>query len=413
MQNPFHNYLAVVQEAGTHLNLSDTIVARLSQPNHVIQKELKVRMDNGAEKKWNAYRVQFNNARGPYKGGVRFHPDANLDEMQALAALMSIKCAVVGIPFGGAKGGVQCNPKELSATEIERLSRAWMHEMAAYVGSDRDIPAPDVYTNPQIMAFMLDEYESMTHRNEPAVITGKPVELGGSAGRDTATAQGAVYVLEYLLKKFSFPRIGARVAVQGFGNAGYTIAWLLHDAGFKIVAVSDSQGGVYAKSGLDPRAVMRVKEAAGTVNAYTFGDTRPISQEELLTCACDILVPAALDDQITAQNADALQAQVILELANNPTSHDANETLNNKGVRIIPDVLVNAGGVTVSYFEWVQNRQQYYWTADEVGKKLKTVMERATEEVWNLAQEKKLSLRTAAFVSGIAKIAETMKLRGT
>lgn len=424
MNTPFHNYLANLKEATALLGYDGKEYAALAEPHRVIEEDITVNKDDGTAITLPAYRVQFNNARGPYKGGIRFHPAADLDEVKALAAGMAIKTAVVNIPLGGGKGGVTVNPKELSKTEVERVARAWARAFAPHIGVDRDIPAPDVYTTPEIMAYMLDEYEATVGRSEPGMITGKPLELGGSRGRDRATAQGGVHVLERLRETLGKPREELRVAVQGFGNAGYHAAHLLHELGYRIVAVSDSQGGLYGPDGLDPQQIHRIKEEKGHVRGlYCEGtvcdaqklsadNVRVITNDEILTCDCDVLIPAALDNQIREDNAGDIRAKIVLELANGPTTPAADAILEKNGVTVVPDVLANAGGVTVSYFEWVQNRQQYYWSEEEVVERLRPIMERAFEETWKMAQNKDISLRKAAFALAVERLVGAMRLRG-
>ena len=421
---PFDNYLTNLHKAAKILKLSENEIHSLSQPMNSIEAPLVIKRDDGSTVSLPAYRIQFNNARGPFKGGIRFHPAADIDEVKALAALMAIKCAVVNIPLGGAKGGVQVDPKKLSSTEIEKISRAWATLMADHIGPDQDIPAPDVYTTPQIMAYILDEYEKIKGKSCPGVITGKPLELGGSRGRDTATAQGGVYVLDELVQMKGWVRKDLRVAVQGFGNAGYYVANILHSLGYKIVAVSDSKGGLYSEIGLNPQILYNAKMEKGSVhNLYCDESvcdekklendkTKVITNEQLLECDCDILIPAALDNQIREDNAGKVKAKVILELANGPTTPEADVILNKNNVIVIPDVLANAGGVTVSYFEWVQNRMQYYWTKEEVFSKLKPIMVDSFNDVWRFSTENKISLRDAAFILAVQRINKAAKLRG-
>ncbi len=408
MKNPFTSYLERLATAASTLSLPESIHASLQKPNTVVQKEIELTRDDGSKEMLAAYRVQFNNARGPYKGGIRFHPGADIDEVSALAAAMAVKCAVVGIPFGGGKGGVQFDPKKYSASEIERISRAFVRSMGDAIGVDKDIPAPDVYTTPTIMGYMLDEFEVMHGRSEPGVITGKPLPLGGSVGRDTATAQGAVHVLEEIVTARGLDRTKLKVAVQGFGNAGYHAARILHGLGYIIVGLSDSKGAIFSPSGLDPIAVEATKRETGTL----VGGDSTGTNDDLLVCDCDILIPAALDGQLTAENAENVKASMVLEIANGPTTPDADRVFAQKSITVIPDVLVNAGGVTVSYFEWVQNRQGFYWTETEVAEKLKLIMTNATHAVLEMAQEKKATLRDAAFLIGIRRIADALSARG-
>lgn len=422
--NPFESYLTRLNHAGKTLGLSKTLIKALEKPNNIVERNIKIARDNGKRETLRAYRVQFNNARGPYKGGIRFHPGANLNEVKALSAAMAIKCAVVNIPLGGGKGGVQLNPKEYSRAEIERISRAFARAMADFIGVDKDIPAPDVYTTAEIMGYMLDEYEKIKGRSEPGMITGKPLALGGSLGRDTATAQGGVYVLLDMLKASGLKTKGLRVAVQGFGNAGFHAARILHSQGFTIVGLSDSRGAIFRKSGLDPLHVQKAKHEHDTITGlYCKGgvcDDKRMKKdgakvgtnEDLLEIDCDILIPAALDNQLTKENAPRVKAKLIMELANGPTTPEADAIFEKRGIKVIPDVLANSGGVAVSYFEWIQNREGYYWTESEVFQKLKPLMESASQAVWRMAKEKDSSLRDSAFLLGVARIAEALRARG-
>lgn len=408
----FENYLTLLEHAAEALKLERSTVAALSTPQNVFSKHVPVTLANGKEQTFEMYRVQFNNARGAYKGGIRFHPHTDLEEVKALAALMAIKCAVVNIPFGGGKGGITVDPRTLSEKDLELLSRAYMSSLADIVGPDQDIPAPDVNTTGQIMAWMMDEYEKITKKTAPAVITGKPLALGGSKGRDIATSLGGVYVLQELLASQKKDGKGMTVAIEGFGNAGMNVAKLLHDRGFKIVAVADSKGAIYSESGLDPYEVDIIKEQEGTVTALKNAETKQLSHKELFTLPVDILIPAALEKQITEENADHIKASIVLELANGPTTPEADTILDKKGIIVIPDVLANAGGVTVSYFEWVQNRMGYYWEKDEVFEKLEKIMKSAFGDVNGMSNEKGVSLRKGAFLLGIQRIVDAMKMRG-
>lgn len=411
---PFEQIQSHITRGAQGVGITDNELKVLLTPDRVIEKTLVVETEKGKEE-FPAFRVQFNNARGPYKGGIRFHPKADEDEVQALSAAMAIKCAVVNIPLGGAKGGVTFNPKDYSKTDIEKIARAYAREFAPHLGVDRDIPAPDVYTTPQIMAVMLDEYEKATGKNEPGMITGKPIALGGSLGRDTATAQGGVYVLSEYVRLNNLVPHNVSVAIQGFGNAGATMAFLLHKLGYKIVALGDSKGTVYGKEGLDPEAVAEVKEKTGSVVDQEFianNNLEVLSPEAILSLPVDILIPAALDNQIRTDNVGEVKAKAILELANNPTTPEADDALFSRGVHVIPDVLANAGGVTVSYFEWVQNRQQFYWTETEVDDRLKKIMMHSFEEVYAYAELKKISYRQAAYELAISRIHDAMTLRG-
>jgi glutamate dehydrogenase/leucine dehydrogenase len=424
MNMPFQNYLKNLDKASQILGLSKKEHSILQKPEKIIEKKIKMSFSKIGEKEFNAYRVQFNNARGPYKGGIRFHEDADIDEIKALAASMAIKCAVVDVPFGGAKGGVQFNPKHMSKEDIAKVARAFARTFANDIGADKDIPAPDVYTNPEIMAIMLDEYEKVMGRNEPGVITGKPIEIGGSLGRGNATAQGGAYVLQEFINTLHPKKKDLTVAVQGFGNAGSNIAKILHYMGYTIVAVSDSKGGVYSSNGIDPEHASKVKhEKDDLTHMYCEGtvcdleklerdNAKIIKNGDIITTECDILIPAALDGMINKDNAKDVKAKIILELANGPTTPKADEILKDMGVTIIPDVLANAGGVTTSYFEWVQNRNGFYWTEEEVQEKLKPIMVKAFTSVWKLAKEKDITLRDAAFTLGVDRIIKASRLRG-
>lgn len=409
---PFAFYIERLRKATADLNLSEAQLLALQTPNHSAQQDITVRRDSGQEETLHAYRVQFSNARGPYKGGIRFHPAADLDEVKALAAAMALKCAVVDIPLGGAKGGVQFDPKTYSKKEVERVARAYARAMADIVGVDKDIPAPDVYTTAEIMGYMLDEYERVVGHSEPGAFTGKPLSLGGSLGRDVATAQGGVYVLEEFLAASGKHRGGLRVAVQGMGNVGYHAARILHARGYIVVGMSDSRGALLNTEGLDPVSVYTQRAEGKTLAELAGAAARAGTNEELLEMDCDILIPAALDNQITAENAARIRAHTILELANGPTSPEADAVLKEKNIAVIPDILANAGGVTVSYFEWVQNRQQYYWSEEEVFAKLHPIMTRALQSMRSKALEKNISMRDAAFLLGVQRIAEALTARG-
>jgi len=387
----------------------------LKHPNRVTEVSLPVVMDDGHLKIFTGYRVQHSNIRGPYKGGIRFHPQVDLNEVKSLAFWMTIKCATVDIPYGGAKGGITLDPKQLSLGELERLTRSYTRAISNIIGPEVDIPAPDVYTTPQIMAWLMDEYSQIKGKNVPAVVTGKPVEIGGSLGRDTATAQGGFFVLEEVLKKISNPssdqnKKDISIAVQGFGNAGYNFAKIAHDAGYRVVAVSDSKGGIYNEEGLDIEKVVEHKTASGSV--VDFPNSKNISNEELLVLPVKILVPAAFENVISLEMVNDIKASIILELANGPVKIDASEALAAKDVLIIPDVLANAGGVTVSYFEWVQNTRQYYWEAEKVRARLKEKMALATNFIWETKEKYKVDMRTAAYIVAVERLRKAIKVRG-
>ncbi len=421
--SPFEQISVHLAAALAALGIEGADANRLMTPDAVREATLTVRTSAG-EESFPAYRVQFSNARGPYKGGIRFHPAADLEEVKALAAAMAVKCAVVGVPLGGAKGGVAVDPKQYNRTDIERIARAYVRAMQPYLGVDLDIPAPDVYTTPEIMAWMLDEYEQIVGRSEPGMITGKPVALGGSYGRDTATAAGGVHVLDAYVEERGLDPTSLTVAVQGFGNAGAAVAKLLHARGYRIVALSDSAGTIVSAEGLDPHRVEEAKRVGGGVTSlYCTGSVcddaalvedgaAVLPAEAVLAVACDILIPAALDNQLRVDNANTVRASLILELANNPTTPEADRMLADRGVVVIPDVLANAGGVTVSYFEWVQNRQQYAWTEEEVTQRLREQMRETYRVVSTRAEADEVTLREAAYRVGVSRIHEAMMLRG-
>lgn len=413
-----------VHDAFDRVGLSEKERVLLGTPQSIVSHDVTFDLDSGKTETVHAYRVQHNNARGPYKGGIRFHPEADIEEVKALATLMSMKTAVVGIPLGGAKGGIQVDPKKLSRAELERMSRSYARAFASAIGPDIDIPAPDVNTTPQIMAWMRDEYEKVTGTYAPAVITGKPLSYGGSLGRDRATARGGFFVLEQMAKREALDLSSMRVAIQGFGNAGAEIAGYLHEAGATIVAVSDSQGGIFCNEGLDPQRIHKYKQQTGSVRGeYCQGsvcdieklkldNTTVISNEELLVCDCDLLIPAALDNVITEKNAKDVQAKFILELANGPVSPEADQILKSRHIVAIPDILANAGGVTVSYFEWVQGRSGEQWSSDKVDTELRRVMLAAFDDVRSEAKRSNGTYREGAFNLAVKRIIETMKVRG-
>ena len=402
---------AQLDEAAGILNLDSGIHAILREPMKEFHVSIPVKMDNGQTKVFKGFRVQYNNARGPCKGGIRFHPEETVDVVKALAAWMTWKCATVDIPLGGGKGGVICNPKEMSNGELERLSRSYIDAIWEYIGPDRDIPAPDVYTNPQIMGWMMDEYSKLTGYCSPGVITGKPVAIGGSLGRGDATARGGVYTIIEAAKHLNIDLSKATVAIQGYGNAGSYAAILMREmVGSKIVAVSDSKGGIYNQKGLDPHRVSQHKIETGSV--INFPQAENISNAELLELKVEVLCPAGLETVITEKNAPRIKARIIAELANGPTTPAADEILYKNGIFSIPDFLCNAGGVTVSYFEWVQALNRLFWEEDEVHQRLGKIMTKAFQAVLAESLKRKINMRLAAYIVAVTRVAEAMRLRG-
>jgi glutamate dehydrogenase/leucine dehydrogenase len=408
--NPYLIAQSQVDAVAKMLNLDEGLTEFLKNPQRELHVSFPVKMDDGSVQVFKGYRVQHSMARGPTKGGIRYHWDTNIDEVRALSMWMTWKCAVVGIPYGGAKGGVTCNPKEMSDNELERLTRRFASEISIVMGPDTDIPAPDVYTTPQTMAWIMDTY-SMNHGyTVPAVITGKPIPVGGSLGRNEATARGTVITIREACKKIGLPLEGASVAVQGYGNAGSIAAYLIHDLGAKIVAVSDSRGGVVNWDGMDPRAVIEHKKNTGSVMG--FPGTEPTTNEDLLEMEVDILIPAALENVITSENAPRIKAKISGEAANGPNTPEADRIMHENGVLFLPDILANAGGVTVSYFEWVQGLNRLFWSEDEVNARLERIMVNAFEEVYKIHKEKNINMRQAAYVLAMGRVVEAIKLRG-
>ncbi len=424
-----------LDNAATYADIDEEALLRLKTPRAILEVSIPVRMDDGSLQVFRGYRVRHDDTRGPTKGGIRFHSSVNLGEVKALAFWMTCKCAVAGIPFGGGKGGIIVDPKKLSPMELQRLSRGFIQEIADFIGPETDVPAPDVYTNSMIMGWMMDEYSKIHRRRTPDVITGKPVSLGGSQGRSDATGRGAYYCIKELEQRKNWHPPDVRVAVQGFGNAGQHVARLLHADGYRIVALSDSRGGIYRESGIDiPRAIQLKNSRRPVGAAYSTGSVcdcahcgnpdcdcktddaasgESITNEALLELNVDILIPAAMEDQITEDNAGRIQAPLIVEVANGPVTRAADEILSEKGTVIVPDILANAGGVTVSYFEWTQNRSGYYWTEKEVQSRLQTIMSHEFNAVYNLAEEKSIDLRTAAYVTALNRIGEAVSAQGT
>jgi len=408
--NPYHISQLQFDIAAKHLGLDPGLSQVLRTPKRVMEVSIPIRTDNGEVRVLTGYRVQHNTARGPAKGGIRYHPNVTLDEVKALASWMTWKTATVNIPFGGGKGGVICDPKEMSKGELERMTRRFIAEILPIIGPDLDVPAPDVYTDAQTMAWVMDTYSTAVGHSSLGVVTGKPLSLGGSQGRNEATARGCLFVVEEACKVKKIPFSGAKVAIQGFGNAGAIAARLFAEKGAKIIAASDSRGGIYNPCGLDPTEAVRHKAQTGSVVGLR--GTSPISNEELLTLACDLLIPAALENVITLDNADLIRAKIIAEAANGPTTPSADEVLARNGVFVLPDILANAGGVTVSYFEWVQNQQCFYWQEHEVNTKLEHVMKRAFHDVYETAQKYRTHMRTAAYILAVSRVAEATLMRG-
>lgn len=431
----FKDAIQRLDQAAKFTKFDDEALEKLKHPQAILHVSIPVRMDDGCLRVFQGFRVRYNDTRGPTKGGIRFHPNVGLDEVQALAFWMTCKCAVVGIPFGGGKGGVIVDPKELSRLELERLSRSFIEQIADFIGPETDIPAPDVYTNAMIMGWMMDEFSKSRRQRTPAVITGKPIPLGGSLGRDDATGRGAYYCIKELEKLKGWLPAKTRVAVQGFGNAGQHVARLLHADGYQIIAISDSRGGIFRATGLDiPRAIELKNQGRAVGAVYSIrsvcecpvcgGDKckcprddeatgEVISNQELLELDVDVLIPAALENQITADNVGRITASVVIEVANGPTTNEADRVLADRGTILVPDILANAGGVTVSYFEWVQNRAGYYWSEAKVHERLRQIMTQEFSRVYTLAEDKQIDLRTAAYVHALQRIGEAIESQGT
>lgn len=402
--------VAQFNDAAERLGLSQPMRAILSKPKRELVVNFPVRMDNGNVEMFTGYRVQHNINRGPAKGGIRFSPLVSLDEVRALAMWMTWKCAVVGIPFGGAKGGVICEPRKMSRVELERMTRRYATEISILMGPNSDIPAPDMNTNPQVMAWMMDTYSMHEGYSVPAVITGKPLSIGGSEGRLEATARGVQVITREAMRDANLVPEKCSVVVQGFGNVGSITARLLHEMGCKIVGISDINGGVYNAKGINIPRALRYSKEHGTL--LDLPDTEPVTNEELLELPCDILIPAALENQLTANNADRIKARMVVEAANGPTTPEADHILNGRGVTIVPDILANAGGVTVSYFEWVQDLQHFFWAEQEINQRLEAIMTRAYQAVQHKSQEQETNLRLGAYLLAVARVAEATELRG-
>ncbi len=409
-ENAYELALQNFDTAADAMGLDDDVRMMIKYPERVLTVSVPVRMDDGHIRRFEAYRVQHNTARGPAKGGIRYHPQVTLDEVKALATWMTWKCAVVNIPFGGGKGGVTCDPKHMSQHELERMTRRYTSAILPLIGPDQDIPAPDVYTNSQTMAWIMDTYSMTKGYAIPGVVTGKPLSLGGSLGRNEATGRGCFYTIQCACEHLRLPLKGATVVVQGFGNAGSIAAQLLEEAGAKVIAVSDSNGCIYNRNGLNIKELMHLKALTGKVHGFPESD--PITPAELLALECDILVPAALENTVTGDNAAKVRAKIVAEAANGPLTPTADRIIESNGGFIIPDILCNAGGVTVSYFEWVQDESHLFWEAQDVYNRLERVMKTAFNDVLHIHLNRKLPMRIAANVLGIGRVAEAVQIRG-
>ena len=409
-ENPWHQALEQLEQAARIMNLDPNVHEVLRYPKRTLEVAVPVRMEDGTVKTFTGYRVHHNTSRGPSKGGIRYHPSVNVDEVKALAMWMTWKCAVVGIPYGGAKGGVIVDPKLLTRVELEHLTRRYASEILPLIGPERDIPAPDVGTDEQIMAWIMDTYSMNQGYSVPGVVTGKPLSVGGSAGRRASTARGVMYVTVATLKNLGMPVDEARVVIQGFGKVGAPAVQLLHEQGCQIIGVGDVGGAVYHDRGLSPTGLLAHQAETGSVAGFEGGNQ--ISSDQLLELDCDVLIPAALESVITEKNADRVQAKIVVEAANGPTTPEADEILRERGVHVVPDILANAGGVTVSYFEWVQDLQAYFWTEDEVNARLRRVMEESYIAVLDMAEDRKVTMRQAATILGVSRVAEAHTTRG-
>jgi len=405
--NPFEGAVKQLEKVNKIINLEANIFERLKSPDKVLEVSIPVKMDNGSTRVFTGYRSQYNNARGPYKGGIRYHHTVNKEEVKALSMWMTWKCAVVGIPLGGGKGGVVVNPKELSDGELERLSRGYIRQINKFIGLQTDVPAPDVYTNPKIMGWMMDEYETLVGSRSSGVITGKPISIGGSEARSYSTAQGGYYILDESVKKLKMKN--ATVAIQGFGNAGANMAKIISEAGYRVVAVSDSKGAIYNSKGLDIPALMEHKEKTGSVKDFAEGKNL---KGDILEQEVGILVLSALENAVNLDNVQNLKTQMIIELANGPITLEADGVLHNNGVTVVPDVLANAGGVAVSYLEQVQNAYNYYWKEEEVLNKLEEMMRTAFQQVWDKKEQYKTDVRMGAYSLAVERVAQAMRDRG-
>jgi len=408
--NPLDVALHQLSVAVEHLNLDSGIHEVLKRPKRALIVSLPVKMDNGKVVVFLGCRVQHNDARGPFKGGLRYHPDVTLDEITALSMLMTWKCAVVDIPYGGAKGGVCCNPKEMSSSELERLTRRYATMVLDLIGPYRDVPAPDVYTDEQTMAWIMDTYSLFKGYSVPESVTGKPIILGGFKQREEATSRGVAFCIREAMEHLNMKAIDSTVAIQGFGSVGWNAARILHETGHRILAVSDSKGGIYNPGGIDPLKVLEHKNKTGSVIGYP--EAKQVTNEEIIELQCAILVPAALENQITKENADRIKAKIVAEAANGPTTPEADRILNDKGVFIIPDILANSGGVTSSYFEWVQNLMRERWSEQEANNRLETMIVKAFDDVYDISRKREIDMRTAALMLGVGRVAEAIKTLG-
>lgn len=399
----------VIKEALGKLGYSEEVFELLKEPLRMLTVRIPIKMDDNSTKIFTGYRAQHNDAVGPTKGGIRFHPEVDEEEVKALSMWMSLKCGIVNLPYGGGKGGIICDPRQMSMGELERLSRGYVRAISQIVGPTKDIPAPDVYTNSQIMAWMMDEYSRIREHDSPGFITGKPLVLGGSHGREKATAQGVTICIEEAAKRKGIELKGARIIVQGFGNAGSFLAKFMHDAGAKVIGISDAYGAIYNPDGLDIDYLLDKRDSFGTVTTLF---ENKITNQELLEQDCDILVPAAISNQITKENAHLIKAQIVVEAANGPTTLEATKILTERNVLLVPDVLASSGGVTVSYFEWVQNNQGYYWEDEEVQRKLKELLVNSFNQIYDMAETRKVNMRLAAYMVGVRKMAEASIFRG-
>ncbi|HJF31164.1 MAG TPA: Glu/Leu/Phe/Val dehydrogenase [Sporosarcina psychrophila] len=407
--NLFTSTQAVIKDALDKLGYDEGMYELLKEPLRMVEVRIPIKMDDGKVKVFTGFRGQHNDAVGPTKGGVRFHPAVTLDEIRALSMWMTLKAGIVDLPYGGGKGGIICDPREMSMGELERLSRGYVRALSQVMGPNKDIPAPDVFTNAQIMAWMMDEYSRIDEFNSPGFITGKPIVLGGSQGRDRATAEGVTIIINEAAKRRGIDMKGARIVIQGFGNAGSFLSKFLNDAGAKVIGISDAYGALHDPDGLDIDYLLDRRDSFGTVTTL-FDNT--ITNEELLELECDILVPAAIENQITEKNAHNIKAKIVVEAANGPTTTEGTRILSERGILLVPDVLASAGGVTVSYFEWVQNNMGYYWTEEEVREKMTKKMVDAFDNVYTTAETRNIDMRLAAYMIGVRKTAEASRFRG-